>query len=175
MAVEQISAAQGVARSLEEQHGNPDLRQMIDTWLVGLAWRMERVGIEDHAPSGIPVGNEHRRHSAPHRPAAEYEGTAETLSHFVCDSGVATHELWRSVRAFSPRFGVAIVERHHPDPALCQRSRDTHDAAVMLVGPRSVREEHGGLAVSPNCRRDRIAVREIDLHDVEGTNRAEGT
>ena len=169
--VEEVGAAQGVPRPLEEEHRHAHPRQMVHPESLRSARRMQGVGVQHHAPGRIPVGDEHGGHAATHRPPSEDEWPAEEAAHLVGDGGMALQQHGCGIRPTPPQLGVAVVEGHHPNPAVCHGGGDAGDAAVMLVRSCSVGEEQRHLPFSPDVRRHRRAVGELDSHEDEAIPR----
>lgn len=165
--VEQILATEGVARALEEEHRDRDVTQVLDAEFLRLGGRVQRIGVTHDALAGIAIGCEHRPYTSAHRPARQDQRWSELGSDAVGDRPVTPEEHLSPIGAALADLGVWIVERHHPELAMCQGFGGPHDHPVMLIGARPVSQQHGDIALTSNDSTHRPAFTENDLHATE--------
>ncbi len=113
----------------------------------GLARRVQRIGVEDDARRGIPLGDEIGGHSPPHRPPGQEQQVDLGRQH-VGGRPVALDETLRPVRALRPPLGVGVVESEDSKPGARQTVAKANHDPVILVGARTVGQKQPVLAVT---------------------------
>lgn len=132
----QIAAAQRVARAVEAEHRDFDLRQMRIAQLLRLPRRMQRISEEQQAVAVETVRREHRRRAPAHRAAADDQlaPVARALRH------LRDPRLQHRHRIGAVRFLLAIreIETDHLEPARAERIRQRHHPAIVHVAASAV-------------------------------------
>jgi hypothetical protein len=85
------------------------LGEVLDPQLLGLARRVEGVGVDDDAVAGVALGGKEGADAAPHRAAGEEE-TVDLRGELVGGGPMGLQELADVVGALRPSLGVGVVE-----------------------------------------------------------------
>jgi len=76
---QEVGLGKGVARPLEEEHGDGHLREMVAAQLLGTPGRVEGIAEKDQRIGGHPLGHRHRRDPPPERLSSGHERKARPL------------------------------------------------------------------------------------------------
>src|SRR5712692_2971196 len=144
----QVAPAQRVARAVEAEHGNLDLRQMSIPELLRLAGWMERIGEQKQRIARHAIGGEHGCGSPAHRAPADDEAAGSELLAGARDDGTeALLQAWHRVGPAGAFFPVEEVESDEVEASGTQRCRQANHAAVFPMTAGTVSADENRLPV----------------------------
>jgi hypothetical protein len=116
-----IGRSERIPRSLNEQHREPNSRQVLCSQFVGLSWWMKGIAEEYEGPRALAsCGCDLRSNSPSHRFTADYKSgiskqglIADRFNH----GPEAGFEFFGSIRDFSGLLGVGEIERRGVTPS----------------------------------------------------------